>query len=253
MRLAEFQNRLQAAILSPKPRGLATLGLKAVPDRRARFATHRRHFWRRMRSYSGYRHPLLVQLLGEDEFDLLVRQYIAAFPSRSFNPAEIVQDLANFLAEQPPWAEFPIIAHLAAFDFRRSATRLGAEELTLRAEHLVGLGPETLARVELRLKKRTVLTTTRYRFNLARIAELPRDATLDDQPTYWLIDATGGACRTRPVDVRTFGAFERVARGVTVAALVGDLTATGFAVSEIDSFVSRCIHQELLAATSIGR
>jgi hypothetical protein len=253
MRLAEFQTRFQAAILDPKPLALANLGLKAVPDKRARFAVHRRQFWRRMRSYSGSRYPLLVQLLGDDEFDLLVRQYIGAFSSRSFNPAEIVQGLSDFLAEQSPWAEFPIIAHLAAFDFRRSATKLGAEELTLRAEELVGLGLAALARVELRLKKRAMLTTTRYRFNLSRIADLPRDATLDDKPTHWLIDTTGRACRTRPVDARTFGALERISRGVTVATLVGELKAAGFAFPEIDNFVSRCIHQELLVATSIGR
>jgi hypothetical protein len=202
-----------------------------------------------MRSYAASRYPLLVEHLGDEEFDLLVGQYLAAFPSRSFNPSVIFQDLAAFLAEEPPWAEFPIVAHLAAFDFRRSGAKLAAEELTLRAGDLVGLVPEALARIELRLKKRAVLTTTRYRFDVAHIADLPRNATLDDQPTHWLIDATGGACRTRPVDARTFGAWESLARGVTVAAFVGELKATGFAVPEIDHFVGRCIEQELLVAT----
>jgi hypothetical protein len=264
MHLAEYQQRFQAALLDPIGTAAdAELGITARPLRhtaeesashhghecsRHRIAIHHRHFWTRMHDFVAFRHPLVMRLLGETEFTELVRRYIVAHPPVSFTVSEVARSLASFLAVEAPWADQPILGHLAAFDFVRSGVKMSAEEATVCAEDLAALAPASLVKLAFRLKRRAALATTRFKLAPARIKELPRDAKLDAEPTYWLIHATKRGCFAQEVDQRTYAAFEHLARGVTIAELFARLKPLGFGTDDIDVLFDRCLRESLLVA-----
>ena len=258
MRLAEFQHRMQDAILGSVLTAIdGELGIRTGPEAcprnghacsRYRIAIHHEHFWTRMHDFAAYRYPLLQRVLGDAEFTELVRAYIAVYPPMSFTIGDVVEALPALLADREPWASSPILAHLAAFDFRRSGIRLTAEEATVSAADLAALDVDALARTRLRLKRRTMLATTRYRFEPGRIHELPRDAVLDDKPTHWLVYIMRGVCITRPVSPRVYAALQRLTSAVAVGELLADLRRLGLTVHECDAILGRLVDQELLVA-----
>jgi hypothetical protein len=258
MRLAEYQHRMQGAILgSVLTASDGELGIRTGPEAcpreghacsRYRIAIHHDHFWTRMHDFAAYRYPLLRRVLGDAEFMQLVRAYIAAYPPTSFTIGVVVEALPGLLAETMPWASSPILAHLATFDFRRSGIRLTAEEATVSAADLVALDPGALARMRLRLKRRALLAMTRYRFEPNRIHELPRNAPLDDEPTHWLVYISRGTCIARPVKPRLYAALQCLTTPVAVRELFAELRGLGFRIAECDAFVARLVAQGLLVA-----
>lgn len=261
MRLAEFQRRFQAAVIAPELTvGDDELAIRTGPQAfprpaavsRYRIAIHHKHFWSRMRDFTAGRHPLLLRALGQTEFDEVVRHYIAAHPPASFTPGVIVEQLATFLARRPPWSASPVLAQLARFDFQRSAVWLHAQEATVGADELRRLPPDVLAGLTLRLKRRSALATTWFRFEPERIAELSRDTALDDEPTFWLIYMAQHGCIARPVAPRFYAALQRLASGTTLRGLFDHLGATGFTIGEIDRFVDRCLRAGLVVAPALA-
>jgi hypothetical protein len=258
MRLAEYQHRMQGAILGSVLTAIdGELGIRTGPEAcprdghacsRYRIAIHHEHFWTRMHDFAAYRYPLLRRVLGDAEFTELVRAYIAVYPPTSFTIGGVVEALPALLAETMPWVSSPILAHLAAFDFRRSGVRLTAEEATVSAAELAALDAGALARTRLRLKRRAMLAMTRYRFEPSRIHELPRNASLDDEPTHWLIYIAQGTCITQPVSPRLYAALQCLTTSVTVGELFAGLRGLGFRVAECDAVVGRLVDQELLVA-----
>ena len=65
----------------------------------------------------GSDYPALQALLGEDGFDGLMREFIAAHPSRFANLRWYGGELARFLALTPRWRRRPLLAELAAFEW----------------------------------------------------------------------------------------------------------------------------------------
>jgi len=258
MRLAEFQRGFQDAILGPVLTATdGDLGIRRGPEAcrhhghacsHYRIAIHRDHFWTRMHDFVAYRYPLVSRVLGDAELTALVRAYIAARPPAAFTVRGIVEALPAFLAERAPWASSPILADLAAFDFRRSGVRLIAEEPTVTAAALVALPAGVLARTRLRLKRRTLLTTTRYRFEVSRIRDLPRDAALDDEPTHWLVYIARRACISQPVSPRVYAALQRLAGPVAVGELLVDLRGLGFSAAGCEIILDRLVDHDLVVA-----
>jgi hypothetical protein len=249
---------MQAAILGPQLTvGDDELAIATVPRAFSdaahacphyRISIHHEHFWNRMRELAAFRYPLLRQLLGDAEFDALVRGYIAAHPPASFTGGAIVAEVGAFLARHPPWGEQPILADLAALDFRRSSLKLCREEAPASADALIHIDSEALARMTFRLKARSTLTTTHYRFRPAAIREVPRDAKLDEQPTCWLVYLAQRACITQPVSPRIHAALSYLAAGTTLAGLFRGMASIGFARAEIEAFLDRCLRAELIVA-----
>ena len=258
MRLAEYQHRMQGAILGSVLTAIdGELGIRTGPEpcprdghacSRYRIAIHHDHFWTRMHDFAAYRYPLLRRVLGDAEFTELVRAYIAAHPPTSFTIGAVVEAVPALLAETMPWASSPILAHLAAFDFRRSGVRLTAEEATVSAADLAALDAGALARTRLRLKRRALLTVTRYRFEPGRIHELPRNAALDDEPTHWLVYIARGTCVARPVSPRLYAALQCLVTPIAVRELFAGLRGLGFRLAECDAVVDRLVDQGLLVA-----
>ena len=144
-------------------------------------------FWERMRGAVAMRHPLLAAFLGDGELDAVVRGYIAVHPPSPLGQAKVGARLAELLASSPPWSAHPIIAELAAYEYRRGGVALQPEEKPLIRAQLPAVHPHTIARTRVRLEKRSALVTTRFRFHALPPTRLSRTTPLDDQPTYLLV------------------------------------------------------------------
>jgi Putative DNA-binding domain len=242
MRLADFQHRLQDAILAPVLASCdADLAIRTGPCRNAcahyRIAIHHSHFWTRMRDFAAYRYPLLARALGNAAFEELVRAFIAAHPPTAYTLGPIVEGLQQFV-------ESPVLADLAAFDFCRSGLRITAEEATLSPEELAAIPRDVLARTRLRLKRRSALVTTRYRFEPGRITELPREP----QQTHWLVYIADGKCVNRPVSLRMFAGLRLLAAGIAFADLFRELRALDYSIRECDAVLGTCFAADIVVA-----
>jgi hypothetical protein len=205
-------------------------------------------FWERMRDVVATRHPMLAAFFDDRELATVVRGYIAAHPPSPLGHSKIGARLAEFLAATPPWSAHPIIAELAAYDYRRSGVALQPEEKALTRAQLASVHPHTVARTKIRLKKRSTLMTTRFRFHALPPTRLSRSTPLDDQPTYLLVHMAKHDVLTIEVDACAHAAFELFALGGTMRTLTHALRGLTFTELEIERFLARCFAAGLLVA-----
>jgi hypothetical protein len=189
-------------------------------------------FWERMRGAVAMRHPLLAAFLGDAELDAVVRSYIAVHPPSPLGQAKVGARLAE----------------LAAYDYRRSGVALQPEEKPLTRAQLSAVHPHTIARTRIRLKKRSTLVTTRFRFHALPPTRLSRTTPLDEQPTYLLVHMARNDVMTIEVDACAHAAFEHFALGGTMRVLTQALRGLTFTELEIERFLARCFAAGLLVA-----
>jgi hypothetical protein len=249
MRVAEFQAGMCAALLEPALDARdAELGIATTdPTARYRIAIHHRHFWTRMRDFAAYRYPLVARFLGDDDFGSLVRQYIAARASVPFAAASVVSELVTFVGTASPWASWPIVRELAAFDFQRSSLRLQREELTTTAFELAALDNDALPHLKLRLKRRATAITTRYAFSANPLDRITLDTPLDDEPTRWLLHFTHRRLIANPIAPREYDALRLLIDGCTIEELIREMSRC-CTTPELDAYLDRWLRAELLVA-----
>jgi hypothetical protein len=226
MRLSEFQQRFQAAILDPNTRvSDAALGMKTRPGAppQHKLAIHHSHFWTRMTGFvrSGHRH--LARYLGVREFGELVKAYIVAHPPGAGSASAVPELLAAFLANEPPWRDSPVLAHLAHYDWHWAIAASGAEEIALEPGQLADLEPTE----HVRLNKRAVAAQTWYRFHELDLARLPRSTPPDATPTFLLLHKRSPSDRAREIEHGEYLALDLLARGTTIGDLADRLRALG--------------------------
>jgi hypothetical protein len=245
VRLADLQRQFQAAILDPGgPGRVDGLGL-TVPGR---VRVHHSHFWTRMTEFIANWQPLLARLLGAQEMDQVVRRYVAAHPPRTVVASGVCAELADFLRSAQPWSAWPIVGELAAIDYRRALIRAAAEESTVTRAQLAAIDPAAIAAIRFRLKQRSAVVTSRYRFDFSRLHLLARDTPLDARPAHRLVHLTGRRYATLELDPRSVRAFEPLASGIALPALDAHLASLGYDDRERRRFVDHVIDGDLLVA-----
>jgi hypothetical protein len=245
VRLADFQRQFQAAILDPGAPGRVD-GLALTFPGRIRI--HHAHFWTRMGEFIGNWQPLLARYLGAAEMDQLVRRYIAAHPPRTVVAIEVCEQLADFLRTAEPWSAWPIVGELAAIDYRRALIRGHAEEATVTRAMLAAIDPAAIASIRFRLKQRSALITSMFRFDLSRLHLLARETPLDPRPVHSLVHLTGRRYATIELDQRWVHACEPLVDGMTMAALDAHMAGLGFTDRERRRFRNHMLDNDLLVA-----
>jgi hypothetical protein len=192
--------------------------------------------------------PLLARLLGAQEMDQVVRRYVAAHPPRTVVASGVCAELADFLRSAQPWSAWPIVGELAAIDYRRALIRAAAEESTVTRAQLAAIDPAAIAAIRFRLKQRSAVVTSRYRFDFSRLHLLARDTPLDARPAHRLVHLTGRRYATLELDPRSVRAFEPLASGIALPALDAHLASLGYDDRERRRFVDHVIDGDLLVA-----
>lgn len=146
--LADTQRRLQALLLEPEPSEAGDL-LDAASARG--LAVYRHAYRARLVAALRDNYAVLVQVMGDEDFDALAADYVEAYGSAHASIRWYGDALADFLARHEALAH-PAFVDVARMDWTLRAVFDAADEPTLTFESLQRLAPQDWA--ELRLRPR---------------------------------------------------------------------------------------------------
>jgi hypothetical protein len=140
-RLPDIQEALQRFLL----KGDAAIGSQVVGTARVPVET-------RLGIYGGaYRtrliealestFPVLAQLLGEADFQVLASQYVGTHDSTFFSIRDYGDQMAEFLAADLEYAKAPVLAELARWEWSMAAAFDAADAEPIKVEALAQISP----------------------------------------------------------------------------------------------------------------
>ena len=89
--------------------------------------------------------PGLHTLVGDEEFDRLGRAYIDAHPSQHFSLRWYGHEVAAFLRAALPYADHPVLAEMAEFEWAMSLAFDAQDSALVTVEDMLALPPEAWA------------------------------------------------------------------------------------------------------------
>lgn len=145
--LATLQQRLQAYLLHGAEAIEAhVVGTERVPVA-TRLAIYGNAYRARLTEALAANHPALAKLLGEAGFAVLASDYIRTHESRSFSIRWYGDVLAEFLAVEPRYADVPVLAELARWEWAMSEAFDAAESVPIDADVLAAFSPDRWAQL----------------------------------------------------------------------------------------------------------
>jgi hypothetical protein len=93
--------------------------------------------------------PGLHTLVGDEEFDRLGRAYIDTHPSQHFSLRWYGHQVATFLRATLPYAEHPVLAEMAEFEWAMSLAFDADDSALVSVEDMLALPPEAWASMRL--------------------------------------------------------------------------------------------------------
>ncbi len=116
MQLSEWQADFQDSILGRKDCVRAALKSNHV-SRAVRLGVYSQAYVLRLAEALRSNYPAIHRLLGDDDFAALARDYVDTHPSGHASIRWFGGRLGEYLGECAPYAELPILAELAAFEW----------------------------------------------------------------------------------------------------------------------------------------
>ncbi|HKB82669.1 MAG TPA: DNA-binding domain-containing protein, partial [Burkholderiales bacterium] len=135
--------------------------------RTARMAIYRDAYRLRLIEVLGTDYEILHDYLGDEQFNTLASDYIAAHPSTFRNVRWFGGKLAEFLGRSPRFAEHPELAELAQFEWSLGRAFDSPDEDAVRFEEVAAVPPE--AWPDLRFRPHPSLRTIPLRTNAVAI------------------------------------------------------------------------------------
>jgi len=115
--LAVIEARFQGSVLTGDPAIDSQIEGDSAEFRDTRLGIYRNAYRLRLNEVLGTDYEVLHAYLGDELFDTLARDYIAAHPSTFRNVRWFGGKLAEFLRSTPRYAEHPELAELARFEW----------------------------------------------------------------------------------------------------------------------------------------
>ncbi len=151
MNLKELQSRFQAAILAGDEEDAAVLDLVAAggeAGRPVKFGVYVAAYRIRLTEYLDEDYPALRALQGDDVFEALVEEYIAANPSRHRNARWYSSGLPEFLQRHEDWRANPRAIDMARFERALTDAFDARDAETLAIEALAEFSPPDWPRLK---------------------------------------------------------------------------------------------------------
>jgi len=165
MALRELQREMQRALLGDTLLGDTLLGDTLLGDtllgeesvieahivdtppltKAARLGIYRRAYVVRLIEALRNYYPVLHQILGDEDFEALGAAFVRAHPSVHRSIRWYGQEVAAFLRVEPPFAEQPILAEIAGFEWSLASAFDSADETALGCAALAGVEPAAWA------------------------------------------------------------------------------------------------------------
>ncbi|NQZ05783.1 MAG: putative DNA-binding domain-containing protein [Algicola sp.] len=106
----------------------------------------------RLRETIDSDHPILGSYLGDDLFDQMVPAYIEQYPSSYPSLRDFCQHIPQFLRDNAPFSEHPILAELAAFEQILINAFDAADATAVGPEKLGTIPPQSWPTMKLRFR-----------------------------------------------------------------------------------------------------
>jgi hypothetical protein len=143
MRLVELQRNFQAHLLMGDDAILKSV-VDAPPLAPAeRVRVYRNAYRVRLLDALKDTYPVLFKILGDEVFENLGDAFIDAHPSVHRSIRWYGSELSDFLAQRPPYAEQPILAELARFEWTLSEVFDAADAVPVGPDALRTMDPES--------------------------------------------------------------------------------------------------------------
>lgn len=174
----------------------------------------------------GNDYPALKAVLGKARFDRVMREFIAAHPSRHPNLRWYGGDLARFLARARGWGRRPLLAELARFEWALGLAFDAADAPTATAEDAARVPPGDWPCLRLRLHPSVQLLSLRG--NAPRVWRAATSggrvrAASARKPAVWLVWRKGHEPFYRELAPAEAWALDAALRGRNFAAIAGGL------------------------------
>lgn len=167
MRLGELQNVFQRYLLE----GDETIASHVAGTTRVpvgtRLAIYGEGYQLRLAEALEHSFPILLQLMGSDEFAVLARNYTQRFPSVFRSVRYYGDQLAAFLSAEPRYAATPLLAEMARWEWAMANVFDAADATPIDIGALTDIKPESWA--ELRFAWSAALEVVSLRWNVAAI------------------------------------------------------------------------------------
>ncbi len=165
--LAAVEARFQENVLTGNPAINGEIEGHSEEFRNTRLAIYRDAYRLRLIEVLGTDYEVLHAYLGDELFNALAGDYIAARPSTFRNVRWFGGKLAEFLGAAPRYAEHPELAELAQFEWSLGQAFDSRDEDAVRFEEVAAVPPEAWA--ELRFRPHPSLRRMELRTNAVAI------------------------------------------------------------------------------------
>ncbi len=150
MRLRQLQCEFQRDLLGePSAIGAAIVDAPPLPAD-ARLGIYRHAYRTRLTEALDDLYPILHQILGDETFASMAEIFIETHPSIHRSIRWYGRELADFLAEQPPFAEQPVFGEIARFEWTLSEVFDAPDAAPLDRTALASLDPGVWAALKFR-------------------------------------------------------------------------------------------------------
>lgn len=150
MKLKELQSLFQSAVLTGDAEDSALLDNVITPssaDKATLFGVYVNAYRIRLSEFLDEDYPALRSLLGDDVFDALVEEYIAANPSRQKNARWYSSQLPQFLANHENWRLNARAVGMALFECALTDAFDASDAPSLSIETLADFEPDDWPRL----------------------------------------------------------------------------------------------------------
>lgn len=135
-------------------------------------------------------HDVLAHYLGDELFELLIKEYIQSNPSQNRSLRQFCDKLPQYLQKNAPFSEHPVLNELATFERLLLTAFDAAERDSISFEELLNLEPEQWPHLKLQFKPSMQLFKSSY--NSVRIWQALKESktppdTSNSDAQHWLV------------------------------------------------------------------
>ena len=141
MELRQLQREMRNALFGEASAIEAYIADTPPLTKEARLGIYRHAYVTRLIEALRDCYPVLHQILGDDDFEALGTAFVRAHPSVHRSIRWYGCELAAFLRAEPPFAEQPILAEIACFEWRLAESFDSADTGVLDRGALAGVDP----------------------------------------------------------------------------------------------------------------
>ena len=156
-----------------------------------RLGIYRNAYQIRLIEALGETYPILHKILGDEVFSALGEAFVAAQPSVHRSIRWYGRELGDFLGSTPPYADQPILAELAVFEWTLAEVFDAPDAQSLPRAALSAIDPAEWGHLTFRLHPSLRRLSMKWNapavWRSASHDETPPQPEVSEQPTLWLL------------------------------------------------------------------